>query len=147
MLSAYPGTPRQLIWTANSPGPERRVLCIVPIGNALPVPVRNRRPNRSGRPASTPRCGPRRYAMIEQNISLADPNRALALFGPRDQYLRALKETLGVTLSHRDGQLRIQGEEPAVNKAAAIVEQLQTLLKERGELDPETVGGILAAAG
>ena len=85
--------------------------------------------------------------MIEQNITLADPNRALALFGPRDQYLRALKETLGVTLSHRDGVLRIQGEEPAVNKAAAIVEQLQTLLKERGELDPETVGGILASAG
>ncbi len=85
--------------------------------------------------------------MIEQTITLADPSRALALFGPRDQYLRALKDTLGVTLSHRDGHLRIQGEEPAVNKAAAVFDQMQTLLKERGELDPETVGGILASAG
>ena len=85
--------------------------------------------------------------MIEQTITLTDPSRALALFGPRDQYLRALRETLGVTVSHRDGQLRIQGEEPAVNKAAAVFEQMTTLLAERGTLDPETVGGILASAG
>jgi phosphate starvation-inducible PhoH-like protein len=85
--------------------------------------------------------------MIEQTITLSDPNRALALFGPRDQYLRALRETLGVTVSHRDGQLKIQGDEPAVNKAAAVFEQLSTVLTERGALDPETVGGILAVAG
>jgi phosphate starvation-inducible PhoH-like protein len=85
--------------------------------------------------------------MIEQTITLTDPNRALALFGPRDQYLRALKDTLGVTISHRDGQVRFQGEEPAVNKAAAVFDQMQTLLKERGELDPETVGGLVASAG
>jgi phosphate starvation-inducible PhoH-like protein len=85
--------------------------------------------------------------MIEQTITLTDPTRALALFGPRDQYLRALRDTLSVTISHRDGQVRIQGEEPAVNKAAAVFDQMQTLLKERGELDPETVGGMVAAAG
>jgi phosphate starvation-inducible PhoH-like protein len=85
--------------------------------------------------------------MIEQIITVSDPSRALALFGPRDQYLRALRETLGVTVSHRDGQIKIQGDEPAVNKAAAVFEQLTTVLTERGSLDPETVGGILAAAG
>jgi phosphate starvation-inducible protein PhoH and related proteins len=85
--------------------------------------------------------------MIEQLITLSDPNRALALFGPRDQYLRALRETLGVTISHREGQLRIQGEEAAVNKAAGVFDQFSAALNERGELDPETVGGILAAAG
>jgi len=85
--------------------------------------------------------------MIEQLITLTDPNRALALFGPRDQYLRALRETLGVTISHRDGQLRIQGEEPAVNKATSVFEQLTKALEQKGELDPETVGGILSTAG
>ncbi|QDU30020.1 PhoH-like protein [Anatilimnocola aggregata] len=85
--------------------------------------------------------------MIEQIITLNDPSQALALFGPRDQYLRALRETLSVTISHRDGQLRIQGEEPAVNKATSVFEQLSALLAQRGELDPETVGGILSAAG
>lgn len=84
--------------------------------------------------------------MIEQTINLSDPNRALALFGPRDQYLRALREALGVTVSHREGQLRIQGEEAAVNKAASVFDQLTAVLKEKNELDPETVNGIITAA-
>jgi phosphate starvation-inducible PhoH-like protein len=84
--------------------------------------------------------------MIEQTITLSDPNRAMALFGPRDQYLRGLREALGVSVSHRDGQLRIQGEEAAVNKATALFEQLEVMLKERGELEPDVVGGLLATA-
>jgi phosphate starvation-inducible PhoH-like protein len=84
--------------------------------------------------------------MIEQTITLSDPNRALALFGPRDQYLRSMRESLGVTISHRDGQLRIQGEEAAVNKAAAVFDQLTAALNERGELDPAVATGILGVA-
>src|SRR4051812_3376507 len=84
--------------------------------------------------------------MIEQTITLSDPNRALALFGPRDQYLRALRDAFGVTISHRDGQLRIQGEEAAVTKAAGVFDQFAMVLKEKNELDPETVNGIVGAA-
>ena len=55
--------------------------------------------------------------MTEATIVLDDPQRVLSLFGPRDQHLRAIRETLGVTVLHRDGEIRVAGEEGAVAKA------------------------------
>ena len=45
--------------------------------------------------------------MTEAKILLESPQRVLSLFGPRDQYLRTIRDTLGVAVSHREAEIRI----------------------------------------
>jgi phosphate starvation-inducible PhoH-like protein len=82
--------------------------------------------------------------MTETTFPLVDPHRALSLFGARDQHLRAIRETLGVSIVHRDGELRVAGEEGAVAKAASALSQLSTQLDAAGELSGDHVADVLA---
>ena len=65
------------------------------------------------------RCqGARPFLMTQQaTLTLNEPRVALALFGTRDQHLHAIRDQLGVTITHRDGELRVTGSEEAVLKA------------------------------
>ena len=82
--------------------------------------------------------------MTETNIPLADPHRVLSLFGARDQHLRTIRDTLGVSITHRDGQIRVAGEEAAVAKAAAAFKELTTQLDDQGEISIDHVADVLA---
>ena len=82
--------------------------------------------------------------MTEATIPLVDPHRVLTLFGARDQHLRTIRETLGVSIIHRDGEIRVAGEEAAVAKATAAFSQLNTQLDEAGELSGDHVADVLA---
>jgi len=85
--------------------------------------------------------------MIEATISLPDPQLALCLLGMKDQHLRAIRDALGVTLAHRDGQIRVSGEEPAVAKATVVLEQLKDRAQRQGQLSGDEVAAVLAVAG
>jgi phosphate starvation-inducible PhoH-like protein len=82
--------------------------------------------------------------MTETTIPLADSHRVLTLFGPRDQHLRAIRDTLGVIITHRDGEIRVTGEEAAVARATAALSQLNTQLDTQGELTTDQVADTLA---
>jgi phosphate starvation-inducible PhoH-like protein len=82
--------------------------------------------------------------MTEATITLADPERILSLFGPRDQHLRTIRETLGVSIHHRDGAIRVAGEETAVARATQAFEQLNSHLEAEGEIGGENVAEVLA---
>jgi len=82
--------------------------------------------------------------MSEATIVLDDPQRVLSLFGPRDQHLRAIRETLGVTVQHRDGEIRVTGEEGAVAKAQHAFAQLNTQFTQSGSIDGDQVTELLA---
>jgi phosphate starvation-inducible protein PhoH and related proteins len=71
--------------------------------------------------------------MHEATIALAEPQVALSLLGTRDQHLKSIRQKLGVTVTHRDGQLRVSGDEAAVIRATEILEQLKSRA-ERSEL-------------
>jgi len=45
--------------------------------------------------------------MTEATIPLVDSHRALSLFGARDQHVRTIREALGVSITHRDGEIRV----------------------------------------
>ena len=75
---------------------------------------------------------------------LDDPQRVLSLFGPRDQHLRAIRDTLGVTVLHRDGEIRVAGEEGAVAKAKDAFSQMGAQLAQQGSIDGDQVTDILA---
>lgn len=83
--------------------------------------------------------------MFEATVPLAEPGLALSLFGTRDQHLRAMRDVLGVTISHRDSEIRISGEEGAVAKATTALEQLKSLVERRGSVGLDDVKLILAA--
>ncbi len=87
--------------------------------------------------------------MSEANLNLSDPNVVLTLFGPQDQYLRIIRNHFGVAITHRDGKLKIVGEEEPVRLATSAIESLQNRARQ-GKLSLEEVQaalGITAAVG
>lgn len=86
--------------------------------------------------------------MHEATITLTDPSAVLSLFGPRDQHVRRIRERFGVNIVHRDGEIRITGDEEPVAQATHALEQLKELVQRRGGInDDEVLGALGRAAG
>ena len=83
--------------------------------------------------------------MSEANLNLSDPNMVLSLFGPQDQFLRMIRNHYGVAITHRDGKLKIIGEEEPVRLATSAIESLQNRARQ-GKLCLEDVQGALGIA-
>lgn len=84
--------------------------------------------------------------MAEATIALADPKALLTLFGTRDQHLRRIRESLGVSISSREDQILISGEDVPVAQATQVFEQLRSIAKRHGTILPEEVSQVLARA-
>jgi phosphate starvation-inducible protein PhoH and related proteins len=84
--------------------------------------------------------------MHEATISLADPSAVLSLFGPRDQHLRRIRERFNVTITHRDGEIRIGGDEQGVAQATQALEQLKDQVLRRGALEDDDIAGAVGRA-
>jgi phosphate starvation-inducible PhoH-like protein len=82
--------------------------------------------------------------MYEATLSLSEPDLVLSLLGSCDQHLRTLRRALGVSITHRDGQLRVAGEEHAVTLATEVLEKLKDLAERRGPLKVQDVSQVLA---
>ncbi len=82
--------------------------------------------------------------MSEATISKVDPPTLLAMFGPGDQHLRAIRNALGVSITARDDQILIRGEAAPVAKAADVLEQFKALAQRHGEISTEDVQRTLA---
>lgn len=82
--------------------------------------------------------------MFEATISLSEPQLALALLGTRDQHLKAIREALGVTITHRDGRIRISGEQTPVSQATTVLERLKSLAERSGTLTENQVNETMA---
>src|SRR5487761_529783 len=52
--------------------------------------------------------------MTEASIAVVDSKALLSLFGPRDQHLKQIRDALGVRISARSDQIRVEGPEEAV---------------------------------
>ena len=82
--------------------------------------------------------------MTESTISLVEPALVLPLFGPRDQHLRKIRETLEVDIVHRDGEIRVSGDGPAVAQATEALEKLKAMVVRQGVVAPDDVAEVLA---
>ena len=76
-------------------------------------------------------------------IPLEQPHKTLALFGPADKNLRLVREATGASIIARDGELKIGGENEAVERAARVIEQMQQQLRRRDFLSAEDVGNAI----
>ena len=75
---------------------------------------------------------------------MVDAASTLSLFGARDQNLRQIRDTLSVNITHREGQIRVAGDESAVAQATEALEELKTLAELKGAVDPNEVSQVLA---
>jgi len=82
--------------------------------------------------------------VTETTLEVSDPNDVLALFGARDQHLRAIRSQFDVTITHRDGKIRIAGDHDAVRAAARVLRVLRTMVQRHGGLSGEEVERVLA---
>jgi len=82
--------------------------------------------------------------MFEASLPLGDPALTLSLFGPRDQHVRKLREALAVDITHREGELRIRGDEKAVAQAAEAFQRMRARIALTGHVDAEDVNDMLA---
>ena len=83
--------------------------------------------------------------MSEATISAASSEELLALFGPCDQHVRAVRDALGVSISARDGRIHVVGNDQSVVSATKVLERLRARAKQFGVLTEDDVAHALAA--
>ena len=75
--------------------------------------------------------------MTEATILSIEPQIVLPLFGAKDQHLRRLREKFNVEITHRDGRIRLIGDDAeSVAQATDALEQLTEIVRRRGNLTP-----------
>lgn len=82
-------------------------------------------------------------APISITISLENHDEELAVLGSRDQFLRQVRDALGVKILARHGELRIDGDRDKVERAKSVFEELRTLYKNRQAINSSEVSRIL----
>jgi phosphate starvation-inducible PhoH-like protein len=82
--------------------------------------------------------------MTESDIPVVSSQELLTLFGACDQHVRRIREALSVSISARDGQIHVQGEDRAVANATQVLEELQAQAQRDGDVAPEDVSRVLA---
>jgi len=83
--------------------------------------------------------------MSEANLTLTleDRDEATQLFGSRDQYLRLIRDALGVRLIARGDTMQIEGTEEQVSRAERVFQQLRHMLSKQGKLSAEDVRTVI----
>ncbi len=83
--------------------------------------------------------------MTEATISSVDQSIVLPLFGAKDQHLRRLREKFQVNITHRNGQIRVSGDnDESVEQARTALEQLTEIVRRKGGLTPDAFYRTLA---
>lgn len=85
--------------------------------------------------------------MTETTLSITNRDEILALFGPRDQHLRRLRKLFDVSITQRNGSVRITGEEEPVQKATRAMEKLRHISRKQGELSAGDIDKAAAEEG
>jgi phosphate starvation-inducible PhoH-like protein len=81
--------------------------------------------------------------MIEASISVGDPESLIQILGTKDQHLRQIREVIPARITTREGRIFVHGDEDAVIKATAVLEELRTLLARRLPLDADQVTQVI----
>ena len=82
-------------------------------------------------------------APITRSLTLDSREEAVILFGPRDQYLRTIRDALGIQLVARGDTLQINGQPDAAEQAERAFQQLRQILRKSGKLTPEDVRTVI----
>ncbi|HEX8204166.1 MAG TPA: PhoH family protein, partial [Isosphaeraceae bacterium] len=79
-------------------------------------------------------------------ISWENPDEELAVYGSRDQFLRQVRDALGVKVLARNGEVRVEGDPDRVEQARQVFEQLRRLYKKQRAISAGDVAETIDAA-
>ncbi len=80
---------------------------------------------------------------VSRSLTLDSRDEALLLFGNRDQFLRLLRDGLGVRIVARGDTVQIDGSEEGVGQAERAFAQLRAVLRANGQLTNEDVKTVV----
>ncbi len=88
--------------------------------------------------------------MPDVTIALDNHDEELAVFGSRDQYLRQVRDALGVKVVARHGEVRVEGETDRIEQARCVFEELKSQFRRKRPLTgadvAELIQGIVGAS-
>jgi phosphate starvation-inducible protein PhoH and related proteins len=84
--------------------------------------------------------------MSEVTISLDGHAEELAVFGSRDQFLRQIRDAVGVKVLARHGEVRIEGDPDRIEQARRIFEGLRSIFRARKVVASNDVSELIDAA-
>jgi phosphate starvation-inducible PhoH-like protein len=82
--------------------------------------------------------------MSEATITFADHDQIRTLFGARDEYLRQVRDDLGIDVVVRGDELRLQGDESQIKRGVEVFQELRSIIEARGRLLDTEVKQALA---
>lgn len=85
--------------------------------------------------------------MTEATLAVTSPDEILSLFGARDQHLRTIRRLFDVSITHRQGQIRVTGEPEAVQQTTRVLERLRHISRSKGVISPLDVQAAAAEEG
>ncbi|MBQ7792238.1 MAG: PhoH family protein [Clostridia bacterium] len=83
---------------------------------------------------------------MEKEILLNSVDEAIRLFGNFDENILLIEKELGVKIFHRNGNVKVSGEDVAVTMASEVLEGLLQRLKFDESLDEQTVRYLISMA-
>ena len=81
--------------------------------------------------------------MPDVTIALESHDEELAVFGSRDQYLRQVRDALGVKVVARHGEVRVEGETARIEQARQVFEELRAQFRRRRPLTGADVADLI----
>ena len=81
--------------------------------------------------------------MPDVTIALESHDEELAVFGSRDQYLRQVRDALGVKVVARHGEVRVEGETTRIEQARQVFEELRSQFRRRRPLTGADVADLI----
>lgn len=81
--------------------------------------------------------------MIESTIAVGSAENLILLLGTKDQHLKQIRSEIPANISTRDGKILVQGDEQAVIKATAVLEELRSRLRASGTLSADAVSQVI----
>src|SRR5437773_2073756 len=80
---------------------------------------------------------------VTRTLTLDSREEAVILFGPRDQFLRTIRDAIGVRLVARGDLLQIDGPTEAAEQAERAFQQLRGVLRRHGKITAEDVRTVI----
>jgi len=81
--------------------------------------------------------------VIEVTLPLRSNDEAVLVLGPYDRHAKLMRQSLGIEIFVRSGNLRLKGQEEEVNLARQRIEHLLGKFRKGRELSSERIEGIL----
>jgi phosphate starvation-inducible PhoH-like protein len=80
---------------------------------------------------------------VSVTIALDSHDEELAVLGSRDQYLRQVRDFLGIKILARHGELRLDGDADRIERAQKVFEELRQLYRKKITITSSEVSRIL----